>query len=74
MLELVVRHVELSSILEDSVLTVEDESLDLIPKLLGEIVRFLDLRNLVLANRDEPLPSITGNVNADEAAEVPSEI
>ena len=53
LLELVVRHVELSSILEDSLLTVEDESLDLMPKLLVETDRFLDFRNLVLENRDD---------------------
>ena len=53
LLELVVRHAELSSILEDSLLTVEDESLDLMPKLLVETDRFLDFRNLVLENRDD---------------------
>ena len=50
------RHVELSSILDDSFLTVEDESLDFMPELFVETVRFLDFRNLVLANRDDALP------------------
>ena len=48
--ELVVLHAEPSSILDDSLLCVRDESLDLRPELPEETIRFLDLRSPDLAN------------------------